>query len=224
MKKGELELIDYAIYFATKAHTGQKRKSEKNVDMIFHPFTVGMILQRAGANTNCVIAGLLHDVVEDSKYSLADIEIEFGKDISKIVEEVSEDKSLPWKERKIKAIDKIKTASAVLLKQMFNSEFMKKYKPLTYGFVTSPELSVHRKGKEGRLVNRKNVKLFNECMEAEKEVIKEGAKKYTTIETDPYQGNIKQFIMDLVETITEDVRENIRENIEIREQKTIDDL
>ena len=55
MKKGELELIDYAIYFATKAHTGQKRKSEKNVDMIFHPFTVGMILQRAGANTNCVI-------------------------------------------------------------------------------------------------------------------------------------------------------------------------
>ena len=63
MKKGELELIDYAIYFATKAHTGQKRKSEKNVDMIFHPFTVGMILQRAGANTNCVIAGLLHDVM-----------------------------------------------------------------------------------------------------------------------------------------------------------------
>lgn len=118
----------------------------------------------------------------------------------------------------------IPNQDAVLLKQMFNSEFMKKYKPLTYGFVTSPELSVHRKGKEGRLVNRKNVKLFNECMEAEKEVIKEGAKKYTTIETDPYQGNIKQFIMDLVETITEDVKENIRENIEIREQKTIDDL
>ena len=81
MKKGELELIDYAIYFATKAHTGQKRKSEKNVDMIFHPFTVGMILQRAGANTNCVIAGLLHDVVEDSKYSLEDIEIELNKDV-----------------------------------------------------------------------------------------------------------------------------------------------
>ena len=55
-------------------------------------------------------------------------------------------------------------------------------------------------------------------------MIKEGAKKYTIIETDPYQGNIKQFIMDLVETMTDDVRENIRENIEIREQKTIDDL
>ena len=73
MKKEELELIDYSLYFATKAHAGQKRKSEPDLDMIFHPFTVGMILQRAGANTNCVIAGILHDVVEDTKYTLEDI-------------------------------------------------------------------------------------------------------------------------------------------------------
>lgn len=111
MKKDNLELIDYAIYFATKAHNGQKRKTEKDVDMIFHPFTVGMILQRANAKTNCVIAGILHDVVEDTKYTLEDIQKEFGKEISKIVEEVSENKQLPWKERKAEAIDKIKTAS-----------------------------------------------------------------------------------------------------------------
>lgn len=111
MKKDDLELIDYAIYFATKAHTGQKRKSEPEVDMIFHPFTVGMILQRAGANTNCVIAGILHDVVEDTKYTLEDIKKEFGPEIANIVDEVSENKSLKWKERKIEAINKIKTAS-----------------------------------------------------------------------------------------------------------------
>ena len=40
MKKGELELIDYAIYFATKAHTGQKRKTEQDVDMIFQKIKV----------------------------------------------------------------------------------------------------------------------------------------------------------------------------------------
>lgn len=111
MKKGNLELIDYAIYFATRAHTGEKRKSDPGVDMIFHPFTVGMILQRAGASTECVIAGILHDVVEDTKYSLEDVENEFGSDVARFVDEVSEDKSLPWKERKIKAIDKIKIAS-----------------------------------------------------------------------------------------------------------------
>lgn len=111
MKKGELELIDYAIYFATKAHTGQKRKTEQDVDMIFHPFTVGMILQRAGAKTECVIAGILHDVVEDTKYTLEDIKEQFGTQIANIVDEVSENKSLPWKERKIETINKIKTAS-----------------------------------------------------------------------------------------------------------------
>ena len=111
MNKDYLDLIDYAIYFATKAHTGQKRKSEPEVDMIFHPFTVGMILQRADANTNTVIAGILHDVVEDTNFKLEDIQQEFGKEIAQIVFEVSENKVLPWKERKIDAINKIKTAS-----------------------------------------------------------------------------------------------------------------
>lgn len=111
MNRNNLELLDYAIYFATKAHTGQKRKTDKDVDMIFHPFIVGMILQRANANTNCVIAGILHDVVEDTKYMMEDIHKEFGTEIANIVEEVSENKSLPWKERKIDAIEKIRTAS-----------------------------------------------------------------------------------------------------------------
>jgi len=111
MNKNDLDLIDYAIYFATKAHTGQKRKSEPEVDMIFHPFTVGMILQRAGANTNTVIAGILHDVIEDTIFNLEDVQNEFGKEIAQTVFEVSENKDLHWKERKIDAINKIKTAS-----------------------------------------------------------------------------------------------------------------
>ncbi len=111
MKKYDMNLLDYAIYFATKAHNGQKRKTDKEVDMIFHPYTVAMILQRAGASTNCVIAGVLHDVVEDTKYTLEDIKKEFNEDIAKIIFEVSENKSLSWKERKIDAINKIKTAS-----------------------------------------------------------------------------------------------------------------
>ena len=111
MKRGELELLDYAIYFATKAHNGQKRKSDKDVDMIFHPFTVGMMLQKSGASEVAVIAGILHDVVEDTGYTIDDIKEEFGDDIAKVVLEVSEKKELPWDERKQEAIDRIKTAS-----------------------------------------------------------------------------------------------------------------
>ena len=111
MKRGELELLDYAIYFATRAHNGQKRKSDKDVDMIFHPFTVGMMLQRSGASEEAVIAGILHDVVEDTRYTINDIKEEFGDDIAKVVLEVSEKKELPWDERKQEAIDRIKIAS-----------------------------------------------------------------------------------------------------------------
>ena len=98
-----------------------------------------------------------------------------------------------------------------LLKQLLKSEFMKKYSPICYGFVTSPELSVYRKGKEGRLVNKKSVKLFNDCMSKERESIQQGSKKYTEIETDPYQGFLKSFIRDVAEGITFDVREQIQE-------------
>lgn len=105
-----MEKVDYAILFATKAHDGQRRKTD-NVDMIFHPFTVGMILQKNNLCEDAVIAGILHDVVEDTKYQLGDIEANFGKNVAKIVNEVSENKSLEWEERKQEAIDKIKTAS-----------------------------------------------------------------------------------------------------------------
>lgn len=105
-----MEKLDYAILFATKAHDGQRRKTD-NVDMIFHPFTVGMMLQREGMTDETVIAGILHDVVEDTSYTLQDIETLFGKKVKDIVEEVSENKGLEWKERKIEAIEKIKVAS-----------------------------------------------------------------------------------------------------------------
>lgn len=105
-----MEKLDYAILFATKAHDGQRRKSD-NVSMIFHPFTVAMLLKNENMSEDCVIAGILHDVVEDTKYTLEDIENIFGRNIKNIVEEVSENKELLWEERKRESIDKLKNAS-----------------------------------------------------------------------------------------------------------------
>ena len=105
-----MDKIEYAIYFATKAHTGQKRKQE-DIDMIFHPFTVGMILQRNGCDEDIVAAGILHDVVEDTQYTFEDIEKIFGKEIRNYVYDASEpDKSMQWKERKEHTIKKKKKA------------------------------------------------------------------------------------------------------------------
>lgn len=106
----ERDKIEYAIYYATKAHKGQKRKVE-DIDMIFHPFTVGMILQRCGCDEDIVTAGILHDVVEDTQHTFEDIEKEFGKTVKDYVYDSSEpDKTLTWKERKIHTIEHIKTA------------------------------------------------------------------------------------------------------------------
>ena len=102
--------IEYAIYYATKAHKNQRRKIE-DVDMIFHPFTVGMLLQRNGCDENIVAAGILHDVVEDTEHSFEDIEKEFGKRVMEYVYDASEpDKSLEWEERKEHTIEHIKNA------------------------------------------------------------------------------------------------------------------
>ena len=107
MKKDKIE---YAIYYATKAHKGQRRKIE-DVDMIFHPFTCGMLLQRNGCDEDVVCAGILHDVVEDTPHTFDDIEKEFGKKVRDYVYDASEpDKSLSWEERKKHTIQQIKNA------------------------------------------------------------------------------------------------------------------
>ena len=105
-----MERLDYSILFATKAHDGQRRKSD-NVLMIFHPYTVGMILKNNDMCENAVIAGILHDIIEDTKYTYKDIQEIFGEEVAKIVYEVSENKSLEWEKRKKEAMDKIKNAS-----------------------------------------------------------------------------------------------------------------
>lgn len=101
-----------AINYATMAHNGQIRKTT-GIPKIVHPYAVAMRLQKVGYEEDIVIAGLLHDVVEDCEgYTLQDIKKEFGDRVAKFVEDVSEeDKSLPWKDRKVKHIEHIKNAS-----------------------------------------------------------------------------------------------------------------
>ena len=75
-----------------------------------HPISVAELLEEYGYDDNVVAAGYLHDVVEDTKYTIEDIEKEFGKDIASLVIGASErDKSLSWEERKQHTIDETKT-------------------------------------------------------------------------------------------------------------------
>jgi (p)ppGpp synthase/HD superfamily hydrolase len=107
-----------ASQFATAAHSGQTRKG-KDIPYITHPLTVGLLLASKNLSEDVVIAGILHDTIEDTDVTYADIEKEFGKKIAEIVNHVTEqDKNLPWAERKQIALEHIQDMSedAVLVK------------------------------------------------------------------------------------------------------------
>lgn len=97
-------LIHQAITFATVSHMGQTRKGTR-IPYIVHPYEVGQILTAAGADTEVICAGLLHDTVEDTAATLEDIRILFGDRVAVLVAGASEDKSKTWRERKQHTID-----------------------------------------------------------------------------------------------------------------------
>ena len=82
-----------AINFASVAHEGQKR-ADKQTPFISHPLAVGMILSTYGYSEAVIIAGILHDVVEDTKFTADEIGEKFGEEIKNIVLGVTEDKSI----------------------------------------------------------------------------------------------------------------------------------
>lgn len=102
-------MIEQAIIFATKAHKGQLRKVSQS-PFIIHPLAVGCKLADVGENEDVVVAGILHDTVEDTNVTLEDIRAEFGDDVAEIVDGCSEDKALTWNERKVNTIDYLKNA------------------------------------------------------------------------------------------------------------------
>lgn len=104
-----MNIKEQAKLFAIKAHKGQVRKSDKEKPMVIHPINVGNILEENNYDDNVIAAGYLHDVVEDTNYTIEDIENQFGTDIASLVMGASEpDKSLSWEERKTHTINQVK--------------------------------------------------------------------------------------------------------------------
>jgi len=95
-------LLLQAAAFAADRHTGQHRKDAERSPYINHPLQVAAVLAvEAGIEeTSTLVAALLHDTVEDTDTTLAELEAAFGPEVAGIVAEVTDDKSLPQQERK----------------------------------------------------------------------------------------------------------------------------
>lgn len=85
LKDGDAKLIKKAFTISLQAHKDMRRKSGE--PFIFHPLAVAEIcVEEIGLGTTSIIAALMHDVVEDTDMELVDIERNFGKKITKIID------------------------------------------------------------------------------------------------------------------------------------------
>jgi len=110
-----LHLLNEAVNFAASVHRTQKRKGS-DVPYITHPLAVSLILSRVSKDDNVIIAGILHDTIEDCEpYGSITknlIEKKFNPEIAAIVDDLTEqDKTLPWAIRKLAAFTHIKSMS-----------------------------------------------------------------------------------------------------------------
>lgn len=108
-----LSIILTALEFASKKHKDQRRKDSEASPYINHPISLANVLCNEGKVTDpkVICAALLHDTIEDTETTEQELKNIFGKSITKIVLEVTDDKSLPKKERKLAQIEHAKHAS-----------------------------------------------------------------------------------------------------------------
>jgi (p)ppGpp synthase/HD superfamily hydrolase len=106
MNQSDLNTIFAALKFACDKHRLQKRK-DGQTPYINHPVEVASILvsQAGVTDAQVLAAAILHDTVEDTDTTLAELAQEFGQKVSSLVAECSDDKSLPKSERKKKQIE-----------------------------------------------------------------------------------------------------------------------
>ena len=83
----DIDLIGRAYDVAEEMHRGQLRKSGE--PYLIHPMAVAQILAELGMDDETIVAGLLHDVVEDTPYTMEELVNEFGEEVGLLVDRPS---------------------------------------------------------------------------------------------------------------------------------------
>jgi (p)ppGpp synthase/HD superfamily hydrolase len=101
-KQEPTTLLLVALMFAARKHSRQRRKDLEASPYINHPIEVAEVLSRIGGITELptLQAAILHDTIEDTETTPQELDEHFGQEVRLLVQEVTDDKSLPKQERK----------------------------------------------------------------------------------------------------------------------------
>ncbi|QAT39503.1 bifunctional (p)ppGpp synthetase/guanosine-3',5'-bis(diphosphate) 3'-pyrophosphohydrolase [Clostridium sp. JN-9] len=110
------QLITKAYNFAYNAHKEQKRESGE--PYIMHPVEVACILAEMGMDTSVIVAGLLHDVIEDTDYTYEDISREFGVEVANLVEGVTKLGKIQYKTKEEQQADNVRKMLVAMAKDI----------------------------------------------------------------------------------------------------------
>ena len=106
-----MKILLKALKIATDAHANQTRKGS-DAPYIIHPISVAQTLTDHGfSDESLLAAAVLHDVVEDTRVTAEDLHREFGSRIAEIVDELTDDRTLPKHERKLEVVRHIGSRS-----------------------------------------------------------------------------------------------------------------
>ena len=112
----DFAMLRKAYTFAEKAHTGQKRSSGE--DYIIHPINVAATLIRLNMDMDTIIAGLLHDVVEDCNVTPAEIEKEFTHSIAELVVGLTKISKIKFKSKEESQIENFRKMVVAMAKDL----------------------------------------------------------------------------------------------------------
>lgn len=114
--KCDVELIKKAYYFAESAHGGQVRESGE--PYIIHPAAVACIVVELGLDTSTIAASLLHDVIEDTKFTYDDIKENFNEEIAYLVDGVTKLGRIEYKTKEEQQADNIRKMLLAMAKDI----------------------------------------------------------------------------------------------------------
>ncbi len=112
----DFTMLRKAFFFAEKAHTGQKRSSGE--EYIIHPINVAATLIRLHMDLDTIIAGLLHDVVEDCNVTPAEIEKEFSHAIAELVVGLTKISKIKFKSKEESQIENFRKMVVAMAKDL----------------------------------------------------------------------------------------------------------